>query len=739
MKYISTIFPALLILLASCSHLPEDVKLIELGTEETEVYLQAEGGQYAMRIYVDGEFTATVTEGADWLSFPDGDTFTAGSDCEVLLTYTSNKSIERTAKVTLTRETKTSVVSFTQEGLFDVSLKFMEHNVLCGSIGAENSAKFLTVLTMDEIGFDVEYEGEDKDWIMDLTKKNNFLTFTTTDNAGSIRRATITAYSLSEPDLRDAVRVSQAGAGDLVTISHSELKAMLSKAGSVTIEKDYVLEGIVINDNIQGNGAPNANSSGSVQDLTLADRTLYIQSQDERSGVCLILNTKEDNNTERFDKIRIHLNGLTLTRKDSPTRYTLTNASGSSILSTVAGSAYDARPGESSISSLTDDMLYTLVTVTGCEIPFRKGPFVPIDLRHRTVINRYPMLVRDHIGASMHIMTNLGASWERDGKGMPQGAGNISGVLVYETCDNFEWNTAEAAAKMAQGVNIDYINDIGHISRYQIRPIVKEDIDIPADFEDGFSEMIMEVRYMNSSHPETVINTAENVIHPTYPLSADPLNDSSLKGTLRVVGPATGIGEWRDWTHLGPYENGIITEKDNGNGVTDYNGNTCHWYVYSLVPSTGLIYMDNGSAWYASGWGPKKYWLATFPTTGLTPANFPISVQFGAESGQGEGVGAPRYWAVEYSVDGGTEWKTAAEYTVPDFSILYKKRLWQCPGFKMMSFNLPEDPDLLGKEDVMVRLRPTSDIAGTMDSYDGGKVSPSGTSALNYFAIRYNK
>ena len=229
------------------------------------------------------------------------------------------------------------------------------------------------------------------------------------------------------------------------------------------------------------------------------------------------------------------------------------------------------------------------------------------------------------------------------------------------------------------------------------------------------------------------------MIHPTYPLSENPLEDVSLKSTLRIVGPATGIGEWRDWTHLGPIEDGVITDKNNGNGVMDFFGNTCHWHVYSLVPTTGLIYMDNGSAWYASGWSTKKYWLATFPTTGLTTANFPISVQFGAESGQGESVGAPRYWTVEYSTDGGDEWKTVADYTVPDFSILYKKRNWQCPGFKMMSFNLPKDPDILEKDEVMVRLRPTSDKAGTGDSYDEGKTTSSGTSALNYFAIRYNK
>ena len=49
------------------------------------------------------------------------------------------------------------------------------------------------------------------------------------------------------------------------------------------------------------------------------------------------------------------------------------------------------------------------------------------------------------------------------------------------------------------------------------------------------------------------------------------------------------------------------------------------------------------------------------------------------------------------------------------------------------------DNGLLGKEEIRVRLIPASTKAGTMDSYDTGTVRSDGKSALNYFAIRYNK
>ena len=93
------------------------------------------------------------------------------------------------------------------------------------------------------------------------------------------------------------------------------------KPGSIIIEDDLVLEGVVINDNVQGNGAANSNISGTIQDMTLADRTLYIQSVDATSGICVILDNKEANNTRRYDKVQIYLKGAVLTRKDAPVRY----------------------------------------------------------------------------------------------------------------------------------------------------------------------------------------------------------------------------------------------------------------------------------------------------------------------------------------------------------------------------------------------------------------------------------
>jgi hypothetical protein len=172
--------------------------------------------------------------------------------------------------------------------------------------------------------------------------------------------------------------------------------------------------------------------------------------------------------------------------------------------------------------------------------------------------------------------------------------------------------------------------------------------------------------------------------------------------------------------------------------VEDYDGNSAHWSVYSLVNVSGLIIDENGSGWYTTKWNDDQYIKVEFSTEGLIAANFPLSVSLGAINGLGESVGAPRYWQLEWSIDN-SEWTKFAEYTVPDFPIVYKKRPWQCPGYKMMTFNLPEDSALLGKEKVYVRMKPANQSAGTFDTYDTGTVTATAQSALNYFAVRYNK
>ncbi len=744
-KYISLII--LLAAAVACTVqdglLPPD----EIGVIEENVVLESAPGVYGLKVLSDGVFTARLAGEDSWLRFEGTSlrSISGSGDLVLNLEFDYNRGLSRTAVLTLERGRRSIGVNIRQEGILSDKIELASHSVSVPEDGQECSVKILSLYSDDDLVITVDYDGTGG-WVQDVRKVNNFVKFTVDPNPSELSRtAYVTVTSKDDDSISDKMQICQMGRGSAYTeMSLADLKTKLTAAGTLVVEEDWVIEGVVSSDDSEGNGGENLSVSASLQDFSRSARTVYIQNAEATHGLRLLFDSAQDNILRRYDKAEILLKGTSIKRlggtAEDPLRFEITGLKASNVISSASGSAYDLTPKEKYMDELTDSDVYTYVTLKDCEIPVRKGPFVPIDLRHRQLIHSYPMVIRDIKGSTSHLMTNLGASWERDGEGIPQGSGSISGVIVHESCDNFEWDGSEAMRRQQEGILQDYITGIGNIGKYQIRPIAKEEIRVSDDFEDGFSGLLMELRYYNKSNAELVCNVSGQTMYSTYPAVPDPLYDPQVKGRLYVVnsdGSKGNIVIWRDWTHLGPYENGEITDPARGNGVYDYYGAPAEFAPYSLVYNTALIM--NSSAWYASaGWGPQKYWCASFSTEGLTSANFPISVQIGAESGLGRTVGAPRYWNLEYSVDG-QKWTTAASYTVPDFPVISSRKPWQCPGPKYVSINLPEDTSLLDRNIVYVRMRPSSTQAGTTASYDGGTIVEGRETAMNYFAVRYNK
>lgn len=746
MKKVIFYIAPFLCMLYACS--PKDglVSADELGVKQREISLGCAEGTYEVQVLCDGAFEAVLSDDS-WIGFSGTQQrqMKGSGDAVLPVRYEYNRGLARVASMTITHGRKSLKVEFTQSGVLSSEISFAQHSVTLDAEASEAAVKFLSVYKDENLAFDVKYEGEGG-WIQDITKQNNFITFRCIANpAQQSRYATVAVSVAGDASACDVLQVCQLGSGmQLQELTMVQLKDMASQ-DPVVIDQPYFVEGVVIGDDNCRNGGENVNISASLQDATLSSRTMYIQNADASAGIKLVFASASDNILRRYDKVRILLEGTTLqmaggNSENDPLRCEITDATCKNVLASSEGSAYDLPAKHKYITELTDDDIYTYVTLADCEIPVRKGPFVPIDLRHRQVIHSYPMVLRDINGGTTHVMTNLGASWERDGKGLPQGAGNVSGVVVHEYCDNFEWDTAQAMRQLQEGILPDYVTGVGNLGRYQIRPFSKEEIALSEDFEDGFSGMIMEIRYYNKSNAEIVKNVSGSYIYSTYPLVPDPVYDSAVKGKMYIVNKDGTLGNtalFRDWTHVGPYVGGVISVPENGNGVYDFYGVPTEFTPYTGVGTTGLILKS--SAWYASsGWCPEKYWCVSFSTEGLTAANFPLSVQIGAISGLGQTVGAPRYWVLEYSVDGST-WNEVHQYTVPDFPILSNRKPWQCPGPKYMSFNLPENNAILDRTEVFVRLRPTVNQAGTPNDYDGGSILENRETVINYFAIRYNK
>ena len=364
------------------------------------------------------------------------------------------------------------------------------------------SSKVLTLSGADDIEIVTEYVEEGLgQWISQERMDNNYLKFNVAENMSSEARHAVIVVSKKGTSLSGRIQVGQAAAGAEYTyVTVSELKSMIQSPGSIQLDGHIVLKDvIVLNDNLEGNGSENINVTSIVQDLTVADRTLYVSDAESQSGIRMDFNSGADLLVKRFDHVEVDLAGATLTWLEEPDRFVVSGLESQAVMSNEVGSVSDVTVKQKKMSELTSSDVYTLVELLDCEIPVRKGPYVGIDVRHYNLMSKYPMVIRDAEGSSMHMVVNTTCSWHRDGTGMPQGSGSVTGVIVHEHCDNFEWDQAAADAMVSSGLGLDYVTDLGHIGLYQIRPVTKSEIALADDFEDGFSKLVCEFIPMSRS------------------------------------------------------------------------------------------------------------------------------------------------------------------------------------------------------------------------------------------------
>ncbi len=749
-----------LVAAASCEQLPEQVKIYGVGCKMNEVSLGVDAGEYALEVYADGEFTASLDEDDTWIRFSDfGEerSVPGNGDMTINFTFDINKGIPRTAVLTLTRGTNVFELSLVQDGILEGGLDIEQKNISISSVGGQFGAKVITKLKEDDLSFDVTYKEEDDvDWISGLGLNNNFICFDVKANLSSrIRHAVITVRYEGKAGL---IQVLQFYDGcQTETVGVSGLKALFDGNGDHEIDTHLVLEGVVINDNVEKNGAENRMVSLDAQDLNFADRVLYVQDEEGSAGIKLMFKESCADIVTRFDRISVDLQGAVLKREAGPERYSIDKIPTSAIISTMAGD--DIQPKQRTLEELSDEDIFTLVTLKDVQIPVRKGSYAPLDIRYVATVVSYPMVIRSRGGATSHMMVNIDCPWSRDGHELPEGSGSITGVIVHETCDNFEWDAAKERELVAAGVTPNYITGLGRIGDYQIRPVRKSDIDLA---EDNFSTILYEWAYCDSLGVNLVNNYEEQTLYPTYSSeleTASSLEDLKSVGAgfycMGADGEKVPLRLCNDFTHLGPYTfGGRITEPSNGNGIYDYMGRSAHWDPYGSTATIGVLFSyyasnaknrwsaeshngdgSNGSAWCVPGWDTEKYWCAEFSTEGLSADNGPLSITFGTMN-HINALGAPRYWQVEYSKDG-EDWTEAGGYTVPDFVYTAGIRIYQLPGTKFITMSLPYE--LLGAQKVYVRMKPASAKAGNASSYDGAsKITSSSYNAINYFAIRYN-
>ena len=776
-----------------------DIKLVELGTplEDNVCIIEAEGGEYALEIYSNGSYHIEMLDQSSWLTLS---AMKGSGDGTLTLTSTGNDEFKRMTSFALCSDVdeRRDTVYVKQKGKIEANLSMGNTSMVVPGAGGESKASLSTNIPFEYFKVNVDYNDPENVGWLDPEKvsmagdgQDRTLSIWTDPNPDdvSVRTASL---NLSFVDgwgdkvaLELIVMQKNSNEGLGVLKSFAEIRSTYPNGGEVT--EDYILEGIVVSNTEGGNAGENEQISASAIDYTVSQRTVYVQSLDGKYGFSLLTETEEDNIFKQFNKVQVLLKGTEIYLFDNPAKYyQIKGVKKSMVASNVKAAESEIVVKQKHFNELTDDDIFTYVTLKDVEFPVRKGSICPINEGYSIAgksdrIAKFPLLVRDINGDSFYMYTNTVCTYRNDGTRVPQGSGNISGVIVHERFSRFEWKNGMDLLDMETDP------ELGNIGRYQIRHQTKSDIydQMQMDFKDSFSELLVEYRYWNP-------DVEKGVQKPTYG------DNGWFTHTYQQKYTGTESKDYTEeryrqhmsaevcFSYLGPIGLagsmfGSNTGNLNGLGIVldsskdRYNPEMSEWVgehngtMQWLAPSTSMadaeipLRVANAGNGAGKGWcssdcycafrslkwwdfdSNRGYaWMLNFSTKGIAKK---LSMQISVLNSS-QKFYSPRYWRAEWSeVDSmdptmDAQWHTIDEYTVPDISQWTGTLFSSVVGYKAINFDLPEE--LLGKENVYIRLMPISVMCSSGGDYTDATITndeegDKHASSIDYIAIRYNK
>ncbi len=500
----------------------------------------------------------------------------------------------------------------------------------------------------DKVSFSVDYGSgaSAEEWISDLSLSEKSLDFTISDNmSGDIRNATIkVSYNgkiVAElPVVQDVYPV---------VIPFSQLRGY--PVGAIAA-REYI-EGYVVSENGSENICQNIQTAQFMYDFTTNAKSAVIESLDGKYGFMLKFDSAEDNTLQRYSKVRINLNGLTLSKQNEPECYELSGLKAENIVSADEPSV-DAVPVKLvSVAELTDADIYTLVTLKNMEIVYKDGCYTnctdgysvktDFNIAGTSTAPRWdvaPLLLTDNEGNTMSMLTNAMVNWRRDGTGVAQGSGLFTGIVVAEELIRY-----------------------GDVGRYQIRPMVVSDIALN---DVAFSKTLVEWNW----------NDAVNDLKPE-------IGEGSISGV--TVSLAQDYNAW--------FPNNVTTSRTQA--------------VASGTGGKGVV--NNQAAYFTATWQVGTTFDVSFSTEGINGTNLQFGFVWGHGKQNNTTLDTPSHWKLSYSIDGGSTFK--------EFVPMVKNRslVWwtttspdSAPGYTEHIFNMPGE--CFGQSSVIVRFEVADNV-----------------------------
>ena len=512
----------------------------------------------------------------------------------------------------------------------------------------------------DQIGYDVAYDvpvAEGAEWILKPAITDDGLTFSLAKNEGSEPRTATIRLNFTDEHGNSVSASCKITQKPYPTAADFAAVRALTP-GEITLQQ--YIEGYIVSDPDSKNVVSSPQTKQFFFDRGENDRTAYIESLDGKWGFCLKFASSEDNTPARFSKVRLSLNGATLEKKNSPECYTITGLTAANILETSTPDEFKIPVKTKTIGELTDDDIFTLVSVTNLEIMCKDGAYTnctdgysfkdninPIGTATAPRWDVAPLMCYDNTGRTIYMLTNTAAPWRRFSSGrdldfnsvVPQGSGTFRGIVVADDVAPIRF---------------------GDLGRYQLRAMTAEEIALT---DEPFSKTVVEWNW-NDRKTDLIPEIGE--------------------GEINKYGATQGAAA--------DFNNVVCSGK--GGASSEQKG---------LVANGGITFTQQ---WWDFDADTGKYFDISFSTQGISGSNMVFGIVWGHGSMSNTTLSGPAHWNLLYSVDGGTTFQA-----VPDSPIIKKRSItwWSTtsqdstPGFTEHLRKLPAD--CFGREKVVLRLQ----------------------------------
>lgn len=468
------------------------------------------------------------------------------------------------------------------------------------------------------------------------------------------------------------------------------LKSLCPESGSKMVFDHYVISGVVVSDCESMNMALNPQRGTEMVDVRVNLMTAYLQEEDGSAGVCLVFDNFAYNALHQFDLISLDLRGGRIIHEVNPDRVRVEGLTSFNVIEYAHGAP--VAPKQKFISELTDDDVYTLVSLKNVEMLYKDGAYTEVlesyvqqlpalhkdcDYVPRNALDGWMTMLRDGNGGHIYMMVNSLCPWRRSGKMLPQGKGSVVGIIDNCTSRRFG----------------------GSAGRYSIRPLDEKSIMLDKKASSNWTRLAG-WELDGSDGPSLKFHKGGIV---------EGLNKKGKSGD-RVVNNS-GKGSGLMWSDSGL---SVWTGSSLGSITVDNKGFQSNSTIL-FRGATDLILPEGGE--------DKGSIMVDVDASKVSGTQMTFNLSwFGGDKNPDHCWGYPSFWNVFCSVDG-EQWTLLEDAVtgqtvttllpIPVFSRaikgLGKKSLpYDCAvGTQMHSYALPGE--VFGKKHVMIRLTPADE------------------------------